>query len=127
MVVSLATSYLVNLVTENCLATRLSSTADRSMFVEAVRRLFSNGNILVFVNNVFLYKVLTTVVSATSDRLLIATSTISRSLCGNTIGGGTDRGDSLLINGVTITIITMVTFFVTLGPGSDVVKLISST
>lgn len=92
---------------------RGNTSSSRDMFVRVVGGLFSDRLKVPFVKKVFLYNVLTTVVSATSSRLLMATSTTSRSLCRRFVGGSTSSGRVLTITELAIVIISILTFIVT--------------
>ena len=96
-----------------------------SVFIEMIRRLFTDNLALPFIGGIFLCGILAAIMSTADSQLLVTASAVSEDLYHSFIDKKADSKKVLFVSRITVLIVALLAFFIAWNPDSSVMVLVS--
>lgn len=102
------------------------TASSESVFIEMIRKLFTEELALPFIGGIFLCGILAAIMSTADSQLLVTASAVSEDLYHNYVNKDADSKEILRVSRVTVIVIAVIAFFIAWDPDSSIMGLVSN-
>lgn len=102
------------------------AASSESVFIEMIRKLFTENFALPFIGGIFLCGILAAIMSTADSQLLVTASAVSEDLYHNYVNKDADSREILRVSRITVIVIAVIAFFIAWNPDSSIMGLVSN-
>lgn len=102
------------------------AASSESVFIEMIRKVFTNNLALPFIGGIFLCGILAAIMSTADSQLLVTASAVSEDLYHSYVKKDADSKEILRVSRITVIVIAVLAFFIAWNPDSSIMGLVSN-
>ncbi|MBQ9065384.1 MAG: sodium/proline symporter PutP [Blautia sp.] len=102
------------------------AASSESVFIEMIRRLFTESLALPFIGGIFLCGILAAIMSTADSQLLVTASAVSEDLYHSFIDKNADSKKVLNVSRITVLVVAVLAFVIAWNPDSSIMGLVSN-
>ncbi len=102
------------------------AASSESVFIEMIRRLFTENFALPFIGGIFLCGILAAIMSTADSQLLVTASAVSEDLYHQFVDKKADSKKVLMVSRITVLVVALLAFIIAWDPNSSIMGLVSN-